>query len=161
MVIANIERESQTTLRVLRAIPAERESYSPHAKSRTAFELAWRLAGDEVWVLDSIADGRFDGLEPERPEEIRSAADVASWYERNIGRALDRVRGLTGEKLLRILDYGGAIIAPAYVHLNLSMLHIIHHRGQLSVYLRPMGGAVPSIFGPSGDEPAPDSAAQA
>jgi len=65
--------------------------------------------------------------------------------------ALSRVRELSGEKLANVLDVLGMIQAPAVSLLAMAVKHSVHHRGQLSTYLRPMGGQVPGIYGPSAD----------
>ena len=65
--------------------------------------------------------------------------------------ALDRVRALSGEKLANVIDLLGMIQAPGINFLALAIKHSVHHRGQLSTYLRPMGGKVPGIYGPSAD----------
>ena len=65
--------------------------------------------------------------------------------------ALERARALSDEKLLNIIDMFGIIKMPGYSFLALAIKHSVHHRGQLSTYLRPMGGKVPGIYGPTAD----------
>jgi uncharacterized damage-inducible protein DinB len=65
--------------------------------------------------------------------------------------ALDRVRGIPGEKLTNVIDLFGMIQAPGVNFLAIALKHSVHHRGQLSTYLRAMGGKVPGIYGPSAD----------
>jgi uncharacterized damage-inducible protein DinB len=60
---------------------------------------------------------------------------------------------MTGDELAKIVDFYGMFQLPAAAYLNFANVHCIHHRGQLSAYLRPMGGKVPSIYGGSADEP--------
>ncbi|MFN3323014.1 MAG: DinB family protein [Bryobacteraceae bacterium] len=151
-LLHNIERESQTTRRVLQAVPADKTDYTPHEKNMTALQLAWHLASADVWFLNSIADARFDTSgEPSIPENIKSPADVVSWYDQAMPAAIERVRQLSAEALIQPIDFFGVANLPAFTYLNLSQVHTVHHRGQLSVYLRPMGAKVPPIYGPSGD----------
>lgn len=145
------ERERDITKRVIAAIPAKGEDYTPNAKSRQALDLAWHIASTEVWFLNSISDARFGSSEPNRPEQLRNSQDVLAWYDQNAPKALERTRSLSGEQLGKELDFFGKMQAPAVAYLTLMVKHTVHHRGQLSTYLRPMGAKVPSIYGPSAD----------
>ena len=62
------------------------------------------------------------------------------------------VRALSGEELAQIIDFFGIMQLPAVNFIQLTIKHSIHHRGQLSTYLRPMGGRVPGIYGQSADK---------
>jgi uncharacterized damage-inducible protein DinB len=64
---------------------------------------------------------------------------------------LNRVRALPGDKLTNVIDMFGVIQAPGVNFLAITIKHSVHHRGQLSTYLRPMGGQVPGIYGPTAD----------
>jgi uncharacterized damage-inducible protein DinB len=66
--------------------------------------------------------------------------------------AIEKLSALTPEEAARILDFYGFMQMPAAGFVDMAMRHSIHHRGQLSAYMRPMGGKVPSIYGPSADE---------
>jgi len=87
------------------------------------------------------------------PSQLRSPADVAAWYENNVPPLVDRLSDLSDEQLLREVPFFGLMSWPAVGYLLLAIVHGVHHRGQLSAYLRPMGGKVPSIYGGSADEP--------
>jgi uncharacterized damage-inducible protein DinB len=78
-------------------------------------------------------------------------ADAVARYKEKVPTALDRVRAMPGEKLTNVIDLLGMIQAPGINFLAMSIKHSVHHRGQLSTYLRPMGGKIPGIYGPSGD----------
>ena len=65
--------------------------------------------------------------------------------------ALDRIRALSGEELTQVIDLFGMVQAPRVNFLAMALKHSIHHRGQLSSYLRAMGGTVPEIYGPTAD----------
>ncbi len=153
-----VQQEIATTRKVLAAVPSGQEGYRPHPASMTALHLAWHLASSDWWFLDSIARGRFEAGEEGVPAEIRTAGDVLAWYDENVPPALERLKGLSDEELARPIEFFGVVTQPAVQYLLMMMLHTAHHRGQLSSYLRPMGGRVPAIYGGSADEPAPSPA---
>ena len=78
-------------------------------------------------------------------------ADAVARYQELVPAALARVRGLSGEQLVKIIDLFGMVQAPAVGFITMATKHSVHHRGQLSTYIRPMGGKVPGIYGPSAD----------
>jgi uncharacterized damage-inducible protein DinB len=149
--MADFEYEFETTGRVIEAIPAGQENYTPDGKSMTALNLAWHIASAEWFFLSSVCAGQFQSGESSRPESIKNAQDVMEWYKANVPQVVEQVRALPGESLAKVIDFFGMMQAPAVVYLALCRKHGVHHRGQLSAYLRPMGGKVPGIYGPSGD----------
>ncbi len=151
MMLQSLANEVQTTKEVIAAIPDNKRDYKPDPKARTAWELAWHLATVDVQFADEIADGVFN-MEPRYKDQPATIAEMASWYETQMARALERVRNLTPEQLTAILNFYDAFHFPAYVYLSFLEKHSLHHRGQLSTYLRPMGSKVPSIYGGSADE---------
>lgn len=160
--LPQIEHEAKTTRRVIAAVPADKGDYKPDPKSMGALELAWHIASTECFFLNGVATGEFkrgDGG-PGVPENIKTSADVLKWYEENFPKATAAVSGMSGDKLVASINFFGMFDFPAVDYLSLNLRHGIHHRGQLSAYLRPMGAKVPGIYGPSGDEPikAPASA---
>jgi uncharacterized damage-inducible protein DinB len=151
MITGEISREMQATKKVIAAIPdARSRDYRPDPKARNAFELAWHIVSTEVQMLDEIADGEFK-MEP-RFQEPKTLGEMLAWYESNLPRALARVRALDEKHLTQTVDFYGAFKHPAVMYLPFVSSHSIHHRGQLSTYLRPMGSRVPSIYGGSADE---------
>jgi len=153
MACQEAAHESVTTRKVLAAVPVDKGDYTPAEKSMSAIDLAWHIASAEVWFFTSIADGAFPKGGGARPEEIKTSADVVAWYDANHGPALERVKALSGEAAAKIVDFYGIIQMPAVAFMQFNVKHTCHHRGQLSVYLRPMGAKVPSIYGGSADEP--------
>jgi len=151
-LIADFEYEMQTTMRVLGAVPADRLDYSPDGKSKTGIGLVRHLALEDEWLLNCIANGEF--VAPPDDSDacgIMSPTDAVDRYKEKVSAALDRVRAMPGEKLTGVLDMFGVIQMPAVNFLALTTKHSVHHRGQLSSYLRAMGGKVPGIYGPSAD----------
>lgn len=150
-LLTQIEQETATTRRVIEAIPAGREAYSPDARSMNALKLAWHIASAEKWFLDSVLNGKFESGDSGVPESIRTGADVAAWYAANLPASIAALRQAPAETFSRALDFFGVMQAQGVDFLALALKHSVHHRGQLSAYLRPMGGKVPGIYGPSGD----------
>jgi uncharacterized damage-inducible protein DinB len=118
----SIEREHRTTRAVIEAIPLNAGDYRPDSVSKTAMELAWHIA-----------------------------ADLAKWYEDVFQGVFPRLQQLSPEQLTKSIDFRGMYERPAVMYLQSALSHSIHHRGQLSTYLRPMGAKVPAIYGESYD----------
>jgi uncharacterized damage-inducible protein DinB len=151
LMAGKIEREHPTTKRVIGSVPNDKRDYKPHDNSRSAWDLAVHVAQSDIWFLNSVADGAFNWAEAPAP-----AADVkglAAWYEAEFPKAMARVKGLQPEQLLKPVDFFGMMTAPVFLYLQFAQDHTVHHRGQLSTYLRPMGAKVPDIYGGSFDEP--------
>lgn len=151
MMLDGVAREAETTKKVLAAVPDAKSEYRPDPSARTAHELAWHIANTDVQFLDGIADLNFKMESPE--QKPKTSAEIVAWYELNMKRAIARVAKLTPEQLMTPIDFFGVFQFPAVVYLSFLNNHSIHHRGQLSTYLRPMGAKVPSIYGGSYDEP--------
>ncbi len=151
MMLDGIAREAETTMRVIAAVPDSASSYKPDPCARTAKELAWHIANTDVQFLDGIADLKFNMANPERKPQ--TSAEVVAWYDENIKRGLARVAAMTPEQLLTPIGFFGVFNLPAGLYLGFLNNHSIHHRGELTTYLRPMGSKVPAIYGGSYDEP--------
>mgnify|MGYP001087343673 CR=1 FL=1 len=150
-LLSQYEQEMETTRKVLEALPEGQEAWAPDPRSTPALKLAWHIASAEKWFLDSIAKGRFEAGDSSMPAAIRTGAGVAAWYAEHLPPSLARLKELPGEAFSRELDFLGMGRASGLFFLALGLKHSIHHRGQLSAYIRPMGGRVPGIYGPSGD----------
>ena len=154
LAMTDADYEFPVTRKVIAAMPAGREDYTPDARSMNALKLAFHIASSDVWFLNSIADRKFAmGDETGVPAEIKSSADVVAWYDKAREAAVARVKAMSGADLTSPVDFFGFITAPVVLFLSFNLRHVVHHRGQLSAYLRPMGGKVPSIYGGSADEP--------
>lgn len=151
-LLANLEHELRTTVGVFAAVPNVNLDYRPDPRAKSALALMRHIALEDEWFLNSIADGRFSPV-PDQSDAcgIMTPTDAASEYEKRIPAAIARVRALDGDALARPIDFMGTIQLPALVFLSMLIRHSTHHRGQLSTYIRPMGGKVPSIYGPTAD----------
>jgi uncharacterized damage-inducible protein DinB len=158
-ILPTLKYEHKTTRRIIEALPADKGDYRPDPIARPAFELAWHIAAAETNFLRAPLMGEFKPGAG-RPDTIRNTTDVASWYveifEKNIGQLPDVPPG----QLAKMLDFRGLFELPAVGFLDLGLRHTIHHRGQLSVYLRSMGAEVPAIYGESYDTSQARKAAQ-
>jgi uncharacterized damage-inducible protein DinB len=149
--LSDNDSEMAITKRVIAAIPAGHEGYSPDGKSMNALALAWHIASAEWFFLNGVCCGKFAPGGGEKPESVKTAPDVLAWYDENIPPAVEKAKALSGEDLAKVVDFFGMMQLPAVNFLTLMVKHGVHHRGQLSAYLRPMGAKVPGIYGPSAD----------
>ena len=161
MTLPALKNEHRVTRKIIEAVPAEQGDYRPDGVSKTALELAWHIASAENFFMDAVAAGEFNYKGGGRPDSIRTSADVAAWYGEAFQSNFDRLARLSGEQLVKIIDFRGLFQYPAVTYLQFGLNHSIHHRGQLSVYLRPMGAKVPSIYGESYDDAQARQAASA
>jgi uncharacterized damage-inducible protein DinB len=141
-------------MKVLKALPTGRFDYRPHERSPSAADVTWTLALETKACCDLINTGRVN-WKPEPPPADPAA--ILAAFEKHYAALDDRlgrldahgwqkpVQFLVNDKVMRE--------GPLGEFLWYIFFDAIHHRGQLSAYIRPMGGLVPSIYGPSGDDP--------
>jgi len=150
-LVANLRDEYKTTRRLLEAVPADKLAYQPSEKCMCGGALAGHIAGAEVMFLNSVISGEFQRPPADLADKLKTPADVIAYYDQ-VPALLDEVAKLSPEQCAKVIPFF-TFQMPAVVLLNLNLKHGIHHRGQLSAYLRPMGGKVPAIYGGSADEP--------
>jgi uncharacterized damage-inducible protein DinB len=152
--IARRKAETPAFIRVLKAIPKKRLDYRPDPKARTAAELAWLLATEEAALASLIKDGVVEWKESTPPADIAKAVAAYEKSSAEVNERLEHLDEAAWDKKVRFLMGGGGAWEDALGQMVWGFLFdAIHHRGQLSTYLRPMGGKVPSIYGPSADDP--------
>ena len=157
--LPGLKNEHRITKTVIEAIPLDKGDYRQDDVCKSAIDLAWHIAVTEMRFLEAVANGRFD-LEPRpRPDTIRNSADLSAWYAANFEQRFEAVAKLSNDQLTKIVDFRGMFQLPAVNYLGFILHHSIHHRGQLSMYLRPMGAKVPAIYGESFDSAAARKAA--
>ena len=149
--LPSLQNEHRITKQVIAAIPAGKEEYRPDQYARPALDLAWHIAVTETRFFEAVAAGQFDLSPRPKPESIKNANDLLAWYEENFQQSLAKVQALSNEQLLKVVDFRGLFQLPAVMYLGFILSHTVHHRGQLSVYLRPMGSKVPAMYGESYD----------
>lgn len=149
-LIKLLQKEFATTSRVLKAFPAGKDEFTPHERSANALGLASKFVF-EMYLLEKFLFGeeidssRFKTYKPD------SITSITEDFEKEGARVLSRLQELPESELNKTVSFGGTtFVADQFA---LMMLHDqIHHRGQLSVYVRMAGGKIPSIYGPSADD---------
>jgi uncharacterized damage-inducible protein DinB len=140
--------ESQTTRKVLARIP-EGSDYRPDPKSRTAQEIAWQIVCEEKMIVEALETGKAEWAPPPLPATMR---EVLAAYEGQSATLPRRWQELPAARWQGELEFFGSK-RPAAPMAWSFLFDIVHHRGQITTYLRPMGSTVPQVYGPSADEP--------
>jgi uncharacterized damage-inducible protein DinB len=148
------EAEGKAFVNVLKALPEGKGDYRPHPRSRSAAELAWVLTNEAVGLGALIERGELDWQETPPPASLHDIAERYAAAYKNVSARLKHVDDVAWGRKVQF-KMGGQVAweAPLGEMLWGFLFDAIHHRGQISVYIRPMGGKVPSIYGPSGDDP--------
>jgi uncharacterized damage-inducible protein DinB len=154
--LATYEREYPVTLKVLRAYPAGRADLRPHERSRNAQDLAWTFVFEGAAGRDAVA-GQLAIPPKSLPARPDSWDGVVNEVERSFRGLAETVRNASDGDLKKTVKFP---VGPnqmgdwrLFDFLWFLLNDMIHHRGQLTVYLRMAGGKVPAIYGPSADEP--------
>jgi uncharacterized damage-inducible protein DinB len=155
-LFSEFEQEMKTTRRMLERVPAEKGQWKPHEKSFSLGHLAQLVSWMPGWITNTLTSDSLDigGQAGYSYEKTETILDV---FDKNVREARDAIAAATDEDMAKpwSLRMGEKILmtsprgATARQHLN----HLVHHRGQLSVYLRLLDIPVPSIYGPTADEP--------
>jgi uncharacterized damage-inducible protein DinB len=140
--------EAKTTRKVLARIP-DGSDYRPDPKSRTAREIAWQIVCEEKMIIDALESGKAEWAPPPTPSTMKAVLEA---YDTQSAAMEKRWSALPAAKWDGSLDFFGQQ-RPAAPMAWSFLFDIVHHRGQITTYLRPMGSTVPQIYGPSGDEP--------
>jgi uncharacterized damage-inducible protein DinB len=153
-----LDLEFGKTVRVLRAYPKDKSELRPHPKAKPARELAFMFVAEQGACIKGLTGGFDWSKPPQFPTAPESMDEVISAFEQGHAKLVEVVRSIPEEKLLgdtvRFPTGPGQIgDIPTLQFLWMMMSDQIHHRGQLTVYLRMADGKVPSIYGPSLDEP--------
>jgi uncharacterized damage-inducible protein DinB len=148
------EREFQTTIKVLRALPEEKKDLRPAAMSKTARELSFVFTAEEILLQKLLKNEPLGSSMAEAPATVH---ECIAAYEHSFAQTNQLVHSLSDEDLQGTADFFVGPKTPGKVpKINLCWMLFydsIHHRGQFSVYLRMAGAKVPSIYGPTADEP--------
>lgn len=154
-LIAELQIETVSTRRMLERVPEETLSWRPHDKSRTLGEVAAHIADLPGLFIGSLLEDEFDRYTYTSSTE--TVADILGTFDRNVTLAKEVLRDLSDEALLETWTYryGERVVfeLPRLVVIRTTALnHMIHHRGQLSVYLRLLDVPLPGVYGPTADE---------
>jgi uncharacterized damage-inducible protein DinB len=159
MLLPEFDHEMATTRRLLERVPDDRLSWTPHAKSFTLAQLAQHVATIPMWGTMTLTSNELDlaGGFTNPPAESRAA--LVKLFDENAARARSELTGKTDAELMApwTLKRGADIIfsmPKASVWRSFVMNHLVHHRAQLSVYLRMQDVPLPAMYGPTADEQA-------
>jgi uncharacterized damage-inducible protein DinB len=149
--VPGLRNEHRVTKNVIAAIPLDKGTYRPDGISKSALDLAWHIVAAEMRFLEAVIAGEFDFTPRPIPDSIKNSADLVAWYAEDFEPRVEKLLTLSPEQLTKIIDFRGIFQLPAVNYLNFIINHTVHHRGQLSMYLRPMDAKVPAIYGESFD----------
>ena len=148
------EKEFPTTLKLLKAFPSAKLDLRPHEKSKSAKELAWNFVVEEK-IIDGALKGEIDFQHI--PPPPATCDEIISTYEKAHKEMVERIKKTPDAELNETVKFFTGPKQMGDVRkmdiLWLSLMDSVHHRGQFSVYLRMAGAKVPSIYGPTADEP--------
>ncbi|HXQ29276.1 MAG TPA: DinB family protein [Gemmatimonadales bacterium] len=162
VLVPEFDAELAITRRALERVPDGRSSWKPHPKSMTLGRLATLIAELPNWAVNALTLDQFDFAPPGGPPmqfpTLEPIARVLELLDRNAHAARTALLATTDAAFAnpwRLL-FGGRVIStePRMTVYRRALNHLVHHRGQLTVYLRLNDAKVPSIYGPTADEPA-------
>ena len=163
-LLPEFDHEMANTRKALERVPEEKFGWKPHEKSMTLGRLATHVAELTGWVPTTLESESFDfappGAPPIQPKTAGSRAELLEMFDKNVATARAAISGASDAQLMvpwTLLAGGKTIFSMPRIAVlrGMVMNHIIHHRGQLTVYLRLNDVPVPALYGPSADEPNP------
>jgi uncharacterized damage-inducible protein DinB len=147
------EKEAPATRKVISRIPEGRSDYRADPKARNAREIAWLIVREEIILGDGLEKGLLEWVDVPTPASVKEIVDTYDRHHEDVTRRMHRLDAARWEQPIPFM-FGGQEVMKASGYENAwgFFFDLIHHRGQLSTYLRPMGAKVPAIYGPSADE---------
>jgi uncharacterized damage-inducible protein DinB len=155
-----LDREAVLNRRALERVPEGRRDWKPHEKSMPIGYLATLVATMPEWIAMMIKQDALD-LKPAsgpgyKPPSTATNRELLQALDASLAKAREALRGTTDEHLMtpwKLLVTGHVVAEnPRHVMIADTFMHMAHHRGQLTVYLRLSGAPVPALYGPSADE---------
>jgi uncharacterized damage-inducible protein DinB len=147
------DKEAPATRKVLTRIP-DGSNYRPDPKSRTAREIAWLIVREEIVLGEGLASGSMEWEEIPAPDSMKEILDTYDRHHDPVTKKLHALDTERWERRVPFLFQGQAVMnETGYDNGWGFLLDIIHHRGQITTYLRAMGSTVPQVYGPTADEP--------
>ena len=160
-LLPEFDHEMANTRRTLERVPADRLDWSPHEKSFDLRAMLTHMANMPKWTVMTINESSFDmqpeGEEPIKEEPVETIASALEMFDANVAAAREAIANASDEELMAtwsLLKAGEEVLTfPRIAVLRSFILnHMIHHRGQLTVYLRLNEVPLPALYGPSADE---------
>ncbi|HUM96681.1 MAG TPA: DinB family protein [Chitinophagaceae bacterium] len=157
-LIAELTHEGNSTKKLLSRVPMDKADWKPHEKSMSLGDLAKHVADIPHWINSILNKDDFDFQKHYKGFQVSSFEELMKLYQEKIDEALVQLANANDEEMMKpwIMRSGDHVIfeAPKVVAIrSVAMNHLIHHRGQLTVYLRLLNIAIPGMYGPSADEP--------
>ena len=147
------QKEAKATRSVISRIP-EGSSYKPDPKSRLARDIAWQIVREEIVLAEGLEKGALEWTDVAAPATVKEILASYDKHHESLERRLLALEPAKWERQVPFVYQGQEVMkSTGYENPWGFLFDIIHHRGQLSTYLRPMGSTVPQIYGPSADEP--------
>lgn len=150
--VRQLKSERPAFVNVLRALPADRLDYKPHERNSSAGDIAWFLALELRALVDMLETSEIHWEQKPTPASLDAIVTAYEAAADDLEKALAEADDARWERDGRMY-FGGKLMKTAPVGETLwdFLFDAIHHRGQLTAYLRPMGGKVPSVYGPTAD----------
>ena len=147
------EKEAAATRKVISRIPQARSDYRADPKARNAREIAWLIVREEILLVQGLEKGVLEWVELPTPETVQEILETYDRHHNTVTKSMHALPLSQWERKVPFMFDGKEIMnETGYGNAWGFFFDQIHHRGQLSTYLRPMGSTVPSIYGPSADE---------
>jgi uncharacterized damage-inducible protein DinB len=157
-LLPEFDLEMATTRRVLERVPTDKGKWKPHPKSFSLGHLAQLVAGMPGWITNAVQEAHLD-LSKYPGYSYEKTEDLVKSFDRNVAGARKAIAAAKDADftLPWSLKHGERVIftQPRGAVVRQTINHLVHHRGQLTVYLRLVDVPVPSIYGPTADEPMP------
>ncbi len=152
--LGQLTSENRATLAVIEHALDDKLDFTPHPKLRPFGQLALHIYQAGIWFANIMESGKVElsgtGSEPAAPGKKKDLIARCDGLNREVA---NRVNALTPESLAHLIEFPGVGPFPTVTYLAWHVNHMIHHRGQLTVYLRLMGAKVPPVYGPTLDYP--------
>ena len=159
-IAAELKQEAATTRKMLERLPASEFDWKPHEKSMSLSRLATHVIEMTGWVGETVTSDEIDfsTMDYAAPSAA-STEQLVEMFDKEVAKCYDALNGVTDEHFMQPWTLRNSELVYFTMHRiavirGMCLNHMVHHRGQLSVYMRLKDIPVPSIYGPSADEPA-------
>ena len=158
ILMAELKHEAVSTRKMLERIPAGKLAWKPHEKSMSLEHLAGHIVNMFGWTNVTLKQDELDFAKSDyKPKSYREASELVADFDKNIEEAVETLSNISNEEMaenwtMRNGEQVYFTMPRTAVMRTFVMNHIIHHRGQLSVYLRLLDVPLPSVYGPTADE---------
>jgi len=157
-LIAELQMEATGTRKMIERVPEKSFDWKPHDKSMTLGRLAYHICENPQWVSVTVDKDEIDFAANDYvPKEAKTTAELLKVFDDSLAEAVECLKNASDEKLMGnwTMRNGETVyftMPKTAVLRSFVLNHIIHHRGQLSVYLRMLDVPLPQIYGPTADE---------